>query len=443
MERRLTGRYLFALGLVAAVLVVTYVLIVQQDRQQRDAGYVINIAGMQRMLSQRIHLLIEQLHVRPGDTDAAIKVYSLGAAIERMQDNHRELTEGAGVAFLTQDIQARYFEQDGVDELTTQFLAAARTAQSKISSNPAGALEVDVELTELERVQSEGLLPKLDAVVSALEQEIAVRVQKSIDLKKTCFIAGLAVLILEALFVFAPMVRMIRETLVLYASANNALREFSYRLSHNLRAPVASAIGLVSITQETMANGDHDMARDSIERLSGAMMRLDKQISDSIAALKSQESLPDPEPVHMQQLFETVIAKLDHLPGFDHVRVSTHVRHEEPVVIVRSYVEQIVENFVSNAIKYQDPNASQSYVDIDYDKQGDLCEIRVRDNGLGVPAAHRGQLFERFQRFHPHAASGSGLGLYLVRRCAEAIGGTVNYKAVTEGSEFSFVFNAS
>ena len=110
-------------------------------------------------------------------------------------------------------------------------------------------------------------------------------------------------------------------------------------------------------------------------------------------------------------------------------------------------VELCLSNLLSNAIKYSDPSKPRRLVEVraeeKRDADGNLQEIvvKVADNGIGVPAAERGHLFERFFRAHESTQpniDGTGLGLSIVRETVEALGGHTWAEFPVEGSLFAF-----
>lgn len=96
----------------------------------------------------------------------------------------------------------------------------------------------------------------------------------------------------------------------------------------------------------------------------------------------------------------------------------------------------ILENLISNAIKYQDTKRQTSYIKISTYNDGNSFVLEVEDNGLGIPEEQQDSLFTMFKRFHPRTAFGSGLGLYLMKKSADVLGGKVTFQSLEEGSIF-------
>jgi signal transduction histidine kinase len=91
---------------------------------------------------------------------------------------------------------------------------------------------------------------------------------------------------------------------------------------------------------------------------------------------------------------------------------------------------------LSNAVKYHDPKEAEPAIDIRAFRYAGKLRLSVEDNGLGVPPASRHLLFKMFKRLHPNRSFGSGLGLYILGKSAEALGGTALYEARDKGSRF-------
>ena len=141
----------------------------------------------------------------------------------------------------------------------------------------------------------------------------------------------------------------------------------------------------------------------------------------------------------------------------DAVHVSTdevsHAAHQgrvsirvavppEPVLLKGdpAYLERLVLNLVSNAVKFTDDGGS---IEVTLTVSGDVAELRVSDTGMGIPVEEQGRLFQRFFRSSlatEHAIQGTGLGLHIVRSIAEAHNGRVDFESTPGvGTTFTFI----
>jgi signal transduction histidine kinase len=97
-------------------------------------------------------------------------------------------------------------------------------------------------------------------------------------------------------------------------------------------------------------------------------------------------------------------------------------------------LELVLVNLLSNGIKYRDPAKAEAFVEVGVESADTAVQIRVRDNGLGIPAAHQGKVFRRFFRAYPERDSelgteGVGLGLAIVSECVKAMRGKIGLES--------------
>lgn len=124
--------------------------------------------------------------------------------------------------------------------------------------------------------------------------------------------------------------------------------------------------------------------------------------------------------------------------------VSIEVERALPEVDVDApRVEIVLVNLLSNAIKYSDPEKSERWVRVSVqhspEDEGNVWQVSVEDNGLGIPRPLQRQIFERHFRAHPKVDEGTGLGLSIARRVVEQVGGRIWFESEEgEGSTFHF-----
>nr|WP_278251850.1 PAS domain S-box protein [Sabulibacter ruber] len=214
---------------------------------------------------------------------------------------------------------------------------------------------------------------------------------------------------------------------------NRNLEQFTYIVSHNLRSPVANILGLTDLLN-TVENPELQVGITS--RLRQTAQNLDQIIRDLNEMLSLQAGvLQNSEQVVLPDVVEQA---LQVLPTDSFASVSVNLNGVHEIRSIRGYVSSILNNLLTNAVKYKSPDKplELSIIAEALPETGMVC-LSVTDNGLGIDLEKEGKnLFGLYKRFHFHV-SGRGLGLYLVKTQAEALGGTVTVESKpNEGSTF-------
>jgi PAS domain S-box-containing protein len=218
--------------------------------------------------------------------------------------------------------------------------------------------------------------------------------------------------------------------------ANAELEEFAYRTSHDLRSPIASSLGLLTISRDMLAEGDLSALGQTLQRMEKNFRRLDHLIQNIITITRNRLMEEETQPIVLRTLVSEAIEALSHLEDSKRIRIENHVPAELTILSKPSKFQVIVGNMLSNAVKYHDPKEAEPAIDIRAFRYAGKLRLSVEDNGLGVPPASRHLLFKMFKRLHPNRSFGSGLGLYILGKSAEALGGTALYEARDKGSRF-------
>lgn len=220
--------------------------------------------------------------------------------------------------------------------------------------------------------------------------------------------------------------------------ANAELEEFSYRTSHDLRSPIASSLGLISIVQDMIRQGANvSELQPVLSRIDQSFHKLDHLIQN-IILLTRTKVMDEPEStIPVARTVRDTLDRLRHMDGGG--RSAVHIDIPDTMVVRRkaSRFQIIVDNLLSNAIKYHDPAEALPEIFVRASSVSGRFVLSVADNGLGIPPDSEPQLFQMFKRFHPQHAPGSGLGLYILRKSVEHLGGTVAYRRQDKGSIFT------
>jgi signal transduction histidine kinase len=229
----------------------------------------------------------------------------------------------------------------------------------------------------------------------------------------------------------------------------NRLRKFNRTVAHELKAKVDAISNATTILGESWAG---ETARQEFEAIIAKNAAGLKRVLSNLETLSRTQAdarhcrhvlLPEAANEAVRELEEAAKAK-----GVD-VRIAGDL---PPIEVDAATVELCLMNYVSNAIKYSDSTKGERWVAIEATFEGPDTEqdreviIRVYDNGIGVPADRREQLFQEFYRAHGDTvtdAVGTGLGLSIVRETVESIGGRAWAEFPDDtGSVFAFALPA-
>ncbi|MDX5422254.1 MAG: PAS domain S-box protein [Hymenobacteraceae bacterium] len=209
---------------------------------------------------------------------------------------------------------------------------------------------------------------------------------------------------------------------------NRDLEEFAYILSHNLRAPVANALGLAKLIKKV--DKDTPAHAHALDKLHHSVHRLDDVIRDINQLLSVRESSRAfvPEKILLKDLCQEVLVTFEEELRRSEARVSLAMEEHCTLLSNRAYLSSILQQLISNALKYRAPDR-QLHLQIKAENGPSGCTITLSDNGTGMSMQLvQHQLFKLYKRFHP-GISGKGLGLFLVKTQVEALGGKVEIKS--------------
>lgn len=210
----------------------------------------------------------------------------------------------------------------------------------------------------------------------------------------------------------------------LLAKANTELDQFVYSVSHDLRAPLSSILGLTNVYQLTDEPGE----KESIVRfIRERANNLDGFIREILDYSRNSRTRLHCQPVNLLQVVNEVINGLTYMQGFDRMRMLVEIHAELQVSTDRDRVKVILSNLVSNAVKYSDA-MKDSFVSLHASTDGRHFMIQAKDNGIGIREEFHKQIFEMFFQAHDHAR-GSGLGLYIVKETVQKLNGSISLQS--------------
>jgi signal transduction histidine kinase len=212
---------------------------------------------------------------------------------------------------------------------------------------------------------------------------------------------------------------------------NTDLDNFIYTASHDLKSPIANIEGLtLALTKKLTAKFVLDDEQNRILSMMAASTdRLKSTISALTEIAKAQKDDTEKEIVSIEKVVEDVSQDLEKLIMDNEVVIHQHIEVGE-IQFAHKNLRSIFYNLLSNAIKYRSMERRPEVV-IETKRQEDYIVIRVADNGIGIEEKNLQKLFTMFKRFHTHVA-GTGIGLYIVKRMVENVGGKIEVESTLD-----------
>lgn len=231
-----------------------------------------------------------------------------------------------------------------------------------------------------------------------------------------------------------------KEQLIRELTQNNKdLKQFSYITSHNLRAPLSNLTGLLNLMEDIpVENGE---LKEIINGFSTSTHLLNETINDlvKVVIIKDNPSIQKEE-VLIKDVFENVFNQLSFLISLHKPILKIELEKVTILNINKAYLESILLNLFTNAIKYRSPKRILR-IYVSSKEVGDEITLIFKDNGIGIDLErNRDKIFGLYQRFHNYPDS-KGLGLYLVKSQVETMGGSIQVESVVDkGTTFTITF---
>lgn len=209
------------------------------------------------------------------------------------------------------------------------------------------------------------------------------------------------------------------------AHTNSELLQFASTASHELKSPLASIKGLLSLCQSDIEDGEPGEALENIQRAQSLASMLAQRIENLLALAKADSSIPQIDDYH----FAERLAQTWTVLNAPSVELEVKLSGSPYLRTVAERMDSILQNLLSNAIKYQRFDVENKRIVVrSWHAGNDFC-FSVEDNGQGIPTQYHSSVFKLFQRFANQQASGSGIGLALVKKNVVQLGGSITFES--------------
>ncbi|MBR8842916.1 MULTISPECIES: response regulator [unclassified Pseudoalteromonas] len=410
---KVKNRYIGALLAMAILLSMAMGVMQYLLYQQSLDAHVINIAGMQRMLSQRIALYSAQDNQR--DSEA------LRQAIDKFESNHEFLTktESSGEAiYLNEALAALYYQ--GPVQLDLQSTTFVTLSRSRLQQSTP-------QLMEQIFTASQHILPNLNDAVSLFEQHARSKTEMVRKIELLIWLLGLLLLFIEAKLVFRPMAREIAEALdkleaarKLADDALHSKSRFLARVSHELRTPLQAIQGYLD---EYLRSKD----TQQLQHVKSAANQLDVLLYSvqDFNNLSEQEVVIERHQVALREVIKSACIAFQLTAHKKSLAFNLALSSELDVACYCDCkrVGWLISELVNNAIKFTERGSIQVFADLVIDEDTPYLEFVVEDTGPGFDYQ---QLREAV---HSEHFQGTQLGLKRCQLLTSALGGRLDFSA--------------
>jgi len=233
------------------------------------------------------------------------------------------------------------------------------------------------------------------------------------------FLAIVLASLLLLYFIYWLRLRIVEQSNAELRKVNSELDRFVYSASHDLRAPLASVLGLINVARLDKANID-----EYLEKMEKSINRLDRFIHDIIDFSRNARTELVIEAIEFNSLVNEVMDDLRYLDQSSRIQFRLTVKGKDLFYSDRKRITIVLKNLISNSIKYHNPYREAPFVEVAVQVDALYANICVADNGSGIARQHLESIFKMFYRAN-NSNRGSGLGLYIVKETVDRLRGEI------------------
>ncbi len=222
---------------------------------------------------------------------------------------------------------------------------------------------------------------------------------------------------------------------------NKELDSFLYSTSHDLRAPIASILGLTNLAKHELNDSKGLELMGMIEK---RVQKLDEVISDILNLARSKKKEITIKQVSLNSLIDEVVADVKFASDAPSIRLVFDRSANFTFLSDFSIMKTVLGNLFSNGVKYHRIDQADPYIAVYFKTlPNNMVVIEVEDNGQGIAPESLSKIFDMFYRAST-SSDGSGLGLYIVKEALARINGAIEVKStLNNGTKFSVTLNQS
>ncbi len=311
--------------------------------------------------------------------------------------------------------------RDGQGEIT-EFIHVARDVTESVAQHQMEENMWQEIIQTMDRTYAELVASQMELEKAKIELEEKVRERTRELQKKT-----------EDLEQTARRLEILNKQLI---QSIKELDDFTYVVSHDLKEPLLGIGGFGKLLRERYEDILDERGRHYLDVIFGSVSKMKKLIDDLLELSRITHRKGPYEEVDLNELLSGLKGELEF-----QLRARNAHLNILPLPSVRcekTRIAQVFRNLIANSIKYNDKRQPKIKVGCTDESDKDF-RFYVKDDGVGIPPAYHGRIFEIFRRLERDDSEGTGAGLTIVKRIIEAHGGTIWVESeVGKGSTFYF-----
>ena len=215
---------------------------------------------------------------------------------------------------------------------------------------------------------------------------------------------------------------------------NRELDSFVYSVSHNLRAPLMSVLGLLDLAKH---ESHQSTALDQyFQMMESSIHKLDETVKEILDYSRNARQNLTIEKIDLQKMITDNFEKMRFMSGSEIIRREVSIKENSPFYADSYRLSVILNNLISNSIKYFDSSKESPFIRISAEVNPDSAVIEFHDNGIGIEDRYLAKVFDMFFR-GTDKNKGAGLGLYIVKEAVEKLKGEIGVESIVgEGTVF-------
>ncbi len=415
----------FTIGvIISVILIVGNQLIIQWalNMKKQDSS-IINLAGRQRMLSQKIELEFYKLSMHHSNILVLQKYF-----IEWKTAHKTILADSAEIN--------KAFAVNGKKDLGSKRLTELSDRIAFMENQINVRWKFDSTSLDLINDNQSHFLLSMDNVVQQLVIYSDKKLSNIITLEIILACMSTLIIFLEVRYIYYPQIKLLKKSFDVINTKNKELEEFNYITSHDLKEPLRTVSNYVQIIKEDFSdqlNEDIKRHLNTIDKATERMKRLIQSLLDLSRLGKDRKATL----VDCKVLVNDVISDLSSLIEINKAQINVYTL---PVLLAyETELRQLFQNLIANAVKFKKKDSS-IIIKIGYINNKTTYEFYVADNGIGIEMKHFDRIFNMFQRLNKDKDfEGHGIGLANCKKIAEIHGGKLWVESeFGKGSTFKF-----